>query len=321
MAPPTTLSIPLRGPAGEPVDFRRTALSHGLTSVVPFAVDEGGHALRAVVRLPERSPRVVELRSGSANACQVSVGGSSLDAGERRALETVLERMLALDTDLTAFYELSATDPLLSWAPAGAGRIVRSQTVFEDVIRTICTTNCAFSATRRMITAAVEELGEPAESYRSATDDGCAQHHGEVEPTQARAFPTPERVARAGLEFFRERARAGYRSASIVDIARRVADGELDLEALRPTAVLAQSDDEARARLLELPGIGPYAAAHAMMLTGRYSQPILDSWSRPAYEDATGENADDRTIQRRFERFGPFAGLAFWLVATRSWIE
>ena len=156
MAPPTTLSIPLRGPAGEPVDFRRTALSHGLTSVVPFAVDEGGHALRAVVRLLERSPRVVELRSGSANACQVSVGGSSLDAGERRALETVLERMLALDTDLTAFYELSATDPLLSWAPAGAGRIVRSQTVFEDVIRTICTTNCAFSATRRMIKAAVE---------------------------------------------------------------------------------------------------------------------------------------------------------------------
>ena len=123
-----------------------------------------------------------------------------------------------------------------------------------------------------------------------------------------------------GSNFFRERARAGYRAAYIVDIAGRVAEGELDLEALRPTAAAAQSDEEEQASLLELPGVGPYAAAHAMMLTGRYSLPILDSWSRPAYAAATGKNADDRGIRRRFARFGPFAGLAFWLVVTRSWI-
>ena len=28
----------------------------------------------------------------------------------------------------------------------------------------------------------------------------------------------------------------------------------------------------------------------------------------------------DATIERRFRRYGPYAGLAFWLLLTRDWI-
>jgi hypothetical protein len=28
----------------------------------------------------------------------------------------------------------------------------------------------------------------------------------------------------------------------------------------------------------------------------------------------------DKTIARRFKRYGPFAGLAFWLLLTRRWV-
>jgi hypothetical protein len=28
----------------------------------------------------------------------------------------------------------------------------------------------------------------------------------------------------------------------------------------------------------------------------------------------------DEEIERRFRRFGPWAGLAFWLTLTRSWV-
>src|SRR4051812_22363274 len=55
--------------------------------------------------------------------------------------------VLALDEDLSPFYELVRSDPELSWAAAGAGRMVRSPSVFEDVVKTVCTTNCAWSAT------------------------------------------------------------------------------------------------------------------------------------------------------------------------------
>jgi len=74
-------------------------------------------------------------------------------------------------------------------------------------------------------------------------------------------------------------------------------------------------------RLLALPGVGPYAAAHVMMLLGRYSRLVLDSWTRPKYARLNGGRpARDAAIERRFRRYGPYRGLAFWLFLTRDWV-
>ena len=40
--------------------------------------------------------------------------------------------------------------------------MMQSPTVFEDVVKTVCTTNCTWSATVRMVDALVSELGDPA---------------------------------------------------------------------------------------------------------------------------------------------------------------
>jgi N-glycosylase/DNA lyase len=58
-----------------------------------------------------------------------------------------------------------------------------------------------------------------------------------------------------------------------------------------------------------------------MMLLGRYSRLILDSWTRPKYARLNGGRAaSDRTIERRFRRYRQWAGLAFWLYLTRDWV-
>ena len=78
-------------------------------------------------------------------------------------------------------------------------------------------------------------------------------------------------------------------------------------------------------RLLALPGVGPYAAAHLMLLLGRSHRLVLDSWTRPKYARLQGKPPGrlvaDRTIERRFRRYGPYAGLAFWLVVTADWVD
>jgi 3-methyladenine DNA glycosylase/8-oxoguanine DNA glycosylase len=126
-------------------------------------------------------------------------------------------------------------------------------------------------------------------------------------------------MAEADESFYREQARAGYRGTYLRALAGAVAGGELDLEQLGDPAL---SDDEAEARLLALPGVGPYAAAHVMLTSlGRYSRLVLDSWTRPTYARLAGRKASDATIARRFRRYGEFAGLAFWLMLTRSWVE
>jgi N-glycosylase/DNA lyase len=213
-----------------------------------------------------------------------------------------------MDADLSPFYEAAASDPDLSWVTSGAGRMVQSPTVFEDVVKTVCTTNCAWSATVRMVTAIVANLGDPA---LGAPGDGAA----------GRAFPTPAAMAEAGEGFYRDIARAGYRGAYLISLARSVAEGELDLEAFARTSPEDLPDDELEARLLALPGVGPYAAAHIMMTLGRYHRLILDSWTRPTYAGKVGRaRVSDAAIERRFRRYGPYAGLAFWLSITRDWV-
>ena len=58
-----------------------------------------------------------------------------------------------------------------------------------------------------------------------------------------------------------------------------------------------------------------------MMLLGRYSTLVLDSWTRPKYARLTGKKkVADSTIIRRFRGYRPYAGLAFWLFLTRDWV-
>jgi N-glycosylase/DNA lyase len=59
------------------------------------------------------------------------------------AIEKTVGRMFRFDDDLAPFYALIANDERLKWAASGAGRLLSSPSVFEDTMKTICTTNCA----------------------------------------------------------------------------------------------------------------------------------------------------------------------------------
>jgi N-glycosylase/DNA lyase len=129
----------------------------------------------------------------------------------------------------------------------------------------------------------------------------------------------PEVVAGASDEFFTGVAKTGYRGPYLRAIAADVASGALDLEALNDPAL---SDELVTERLLALPGVGPYACAHMMMLLGRYRPLILDSWTRPTYRRLTGRpRVTDSGIVKAFRPYREFAGLAFWLTLTRDWVQ
>jgi N-glycosylase/DNA lyase len=290
--------IPLVGGGGEPVDLERTILSHGLVELPPMDVDPDVPSLAVTLPVTAKSARTVEIRPGRAGRARISTEGVAPSASAAKKLVAQVRHVLRLDDDLSAFYSLVAADPDLSWSAIGAGRMVRSPTVFEDVVKTICTTNCTWSATERMVGALVGNLGAKA-------------------PDGRRAFPTAEVMASADERFYKDVVRAGYRGPYFQTLAEDVAEGRLDLEQLNDPEF---PDDEVAARLLALPGVGPYATAHMMMLLGRYSRLILDSWTRPKYARLNGRKAGDKAIERRFRRYKQYAGLAFWLYLTRDWV-
>ncbi|MGH8980538.1 MAG: DNA-3-methyladenine glycosylase family protein [Acidimicrobiales bacterium] len=291
--------LDLVGGGGEGVDFRRVLASHGVATLAPFRVDLAARVLEATIDAGG-AVRTITLRETPGGQVDVAVAGRSPGDRLRTRLLGTARHVLRLDEDLSDFYARCAADPSLAWAAAGAGRMMRSPTVFEDVVKTICTTNCAWSATVRMTDAVVAGLGP-------ASLDG--RH----------AFPAPDAMAAAGAAFYQEVARAGYRGAYLLTLARDVADGRVDLEVLADPEL---PDAEVESRLLALPGVGPYAAAHIMLVSlGRYGRLVLDSWTRPTYAALCGRPVADKAIERRFRRYGRYAGLAFWLRLTEDWVE
>jgi 3-methyladenine DNA glycosylase/8-oxoguanine DNA glycosylase len=299
--PATVFELPLAGPAGERVDLWRTLVSHGVAELPPSNVDEEQRRLVTTVPVRGQRPRTLYVSEAARGRARVEVLGPPLGSRGRAHVGATLRLMLNLDEDLSAFYDVAAADADLAWVSRGAGRMLRSPTVFDDVVKTICTTNCVWSATVRMVTALVEHLGETS-----------AGGHG-------RAFPTAAAMAAAPESFYRDVARAGYRGVYLRTLAAGVVAGEIELESLRTASSEELSDAEVADRLLALPGVGPYAAAHVMMLLGRHSRLILDSWSRPKWARVNGRKAADATIERRFRRYGRYAGLAFWLRLTEDW--
>jgi N-glycosylase/DNA lyase len=284
-------------------------ISHGVTSLPPMFVDEDARTVEVTVPLDGLGPRTIRIEAGEPGFGVVSAQNVPATNGNRAAVLATTRHILRLDADLSPFYAIATKDPDLAWATDGAGRMARCTTVFEDVVKTICTTNCTWSATERMVNGLVEQLGELAPD---------APKIG----TQGRAFPTPEAMAQRDETFYREVIRAGYRGRYFQALATSVASGALDLEAFATATDDELSDEEMAKQLLALPGVGPYAAAHIMMMLGRYDRLIFDSWTRPTFARLTGvESATDAEITARFATYGRYAGLAFWLFITRDWVE
>ena len=170
--------VALRGAGGEPVDLRRTIASHGVADLPPNRIDEEAWTLEVTLLL-DGEPATVRVSPGRNGYAKAQVVAGRAGAPQiRRAVA----HLLRLDEDLSPFYAAAAADPELAWVTSGAGRMIRSPTVFEEVVKTICTTNCTWSATIRMVSALVEHLGEPG----PGATDGPLGH----------AFPTPEAMAR-----------------------------------------------------------------------------------------------------------------------------
>jgi 3-methyladenine DNA glycosylase/8-oxoguanine DNA glycosylase len=302
------IEIRLRGPRGEPVDLWRTMVSHGFHDLAPTRIDEQQRSLSLTLRVPRGKPRRVTIGPGRRGCARVDVAGPTPAAATRASIASDVARVLHLDQDLSRFYALARDDADLAWAAAGAGRMLRSPTVWEDVVKTLCTTNCSWGLTVTMVNALVTNLGDAPAGQRDPLTN---------------AFPTPEVMANQDERFYRDVVRSGYRAPRFIELATLEATGALDLEELGASSRDDIPDEEVERQLLALPGIGPYGAAHIMMTLGRNSKLILDSWTRPKYMRSSGARRQptDERIVRRFRRYGPEAGLAFWLFVTRDWVS
>ena len=287
--------------ARQPFSLPAVARSHGWVRLAPFTWDDTAGLLTYVDRLS--SGRVVEMRvTGAPGGVRVGLDGDLTPAEIDEVAEHVswmlsLER--GLDRDFSDFYTAARDEPKLANAVArGMGRVLRCPTVFEDVVKTILTTNTQWGGTIRMAASLVDLYGEALPG--GVAGDGS--NH---------AFPAPERLAALDADTLRREARLGYRAPYVLELAQGVAAGIIDLEALKdpdlPTA-------EVRQRLLSIKGVGDYAAANLLAILGHTDYIPVDSWALKmvSQEFYGGEAVGRAQVEAAFERWGRWKGLAYW---------
>ena len=291
-------------PTPKTFNFRRTIVSHGWYGLLPFALDSDKYELTRVINLDPKRPVTIVMSAPKGHSKDhVRITTSRrLPTSDVARVTRDARHILRLDDDLQPFYLAVEEDPEFSWIGVqGAGRMLRSPTVFEDLVKMICTTNCSWALTVKMVTGLVENLGRE-------SDDG------------RKSFPNAEAMAAMPLKFFVDEVRAGYRAAYLKELAERVASGELNVEQWLTSPL---STAELIKELKGVKGVGNYAAENLLKLLGHYDGLALDSWTRAKFFQVRnkGRKANDKKIERYYSRFNEWRGLALWCDMTRDWLE
>jgi 3-methyladenine DNA glycosylase/8-oxoguanine DNA glycosylase len=286
----------------ENFSFRQTIYSHGWCELQPFEIDVENWRLSYVFSSKNSKKPLSATISDADGKLKIEVADNKLNAETEEEILRDTRHILRLDDDLSDFYKNLKIEKRLAWiAKLKAGRLLRSPTVFEDLVKTICTTNCSWSLTKKMIANLVEKLG-------AETADG------------KRAFPTAETMANVPAEFYRDEMRAGYRAPYFAELAEKVAGGKINPEAWLDSDLPTK---ELKKEMKSVKGVGDYAAENLLKLVGRYDGLALDSWLRSQfYKKHNGETiCADKEIENFYAKFGVWRGLAIWCDMTEKWFK
>jgi 3-methyladenine DNA glycosylase/8-oxoguanine DNA glycosylase len=277
--------------------------SHGWGSLLPFSIDKEQQSINRLLTLHDNTLVYCQIKGSENSSLRIRASyPSQLSTTQRSNIKLQIASCLRLTEDYSEFYREVKRFPKYRWIEKiKAGRMLRAPSVFEDIIKMICTTNCSWSLTEIMTENLVGELGK---SFNNSL----------------KSFPSPDTLAGTTEQFLRKTIRAGYRSPFILEFAKKVASDKLDVETWRSSEL---STDVLFKNLRSIKGVGEYSAANILKLMGRYDYLGLDSWVRSKYYELyhNGRKVTDRTIEQRYKQYGKWRGLFFWMEMTKDWYD
>jgi N-glycosylase/DNA lyase len=207
-----------------------------------------------------------------------------------------------------------ARDPvLLRLLPRTSGIAIMRQDPWECLVSYVVSAFNNIPKISLSVERMARRFGEPIRSTGDAGNgdaigEGIGGRIGGGHNPVGWAFPSAERLAAAGPAALRTCA-LGYRARYVRDLARLVADGKVDL-----ARIATMPFDDARATLLDLPGVGEKVADCVLLFAfGRGEAFPVDVWVQRAVERwyFSGRTATPRAIRGwASDRFGPLAGYA-----------
>lgn len=282
-----------------PFNFSASATSSGWVDLAPTSWDLNKHSVIRIEQLSSSRVVALEIFGDEADGMQIiAIQGQAdglLSSIEENEIASKIGYMFRIDEDFSDFYN-KCLEKGGQWVQLtkGLGHLLRSPSLYEDLVKTICTTNIQWGGTKGMVRRLVDSYGAP--FYLN---------------TKLHAFPTAEAIAKSSFDEFSKVVRMGYRAQYVFELSNEVAEGTFSLQQFTDPEIPTL---ELRKRLLKIKGIGPYAAATLLMLLGRYDELAIDT----AFKGFVGKkyfNNDypgDKVAQEVYQDWGCWKYLAYW---------
>lgn len=246
----------------------------------------GGRAVRYRVR---------QIGTREAPRLNVMITSDDNDGGLAEIVRKHVINVLRLHDDLNGFYsafDAAKGDIISKTFPQLVGlRLMRGNNLFESLISSISTQHNSIVLWTKSVKLIRNTYGRPAR-----LSDGSTIH----------LFPKPETLASANEQDL-EKTGLTYRAKYVIEAARRVRDGELNLEEFE-----RQNYEMAKAKLMELPGIGPKVADCFLLYgVGKTEAAPVDIWIHRIVRKLYfhGANLSTEKVARFLrERYGSWAG-------------
>jgi DNA-3-methyladenine glycosylase II len=207
-----------------------------------------GETYRRLLILDGKPVEVAATQDGPPGSprLRVSIIGAGINSEVKKPVTSFLERMLGLHADLSGFYNFASQHRKL-WLLAERFRGMRPPrfpSVFEALINGI-------ACQQLTLTLGIVLLNRLASLCSPTLDkDGQLVH----------AFPRPEDLANRDGRALRRLGFSLHKGQTIIESARAICDGQLNLEALADV-----SDDAAVAFLRERRGVGRWTAEYVLL--------------------------------------------------------
>lgn len=282
-------------------DLHSTINSHGWHGLPPFRTNEQKNELETIISLSKSKHVHIHIRELNSSISISPVKKNiRLSKTEKEKIKNIVRSILRIDERLDDFYRLCRKENHLRWVPKRrAGRILRSPTTFEDIVKMMFTTNCSWALTKIMTDHLTRKLG-------TKTSDGIF------------SFPSAETIAKKSEKWLRKEISCGYRAPFLLKLCRDISNKKIDVESFRHSNL---PSEELYWRLRSIKGIGHYAAGNILKLLGRYDYLGIDSWVRTRFSEIhkNGKKVSDAAIEQHYNRYGTWRGLICLMEVTSDW--
>jgi DNA-3-methyladenine glycosylase II len=227
----------------------------------------------------------------------ILLAGRRIDQPAKALARRALDRLLGLSVDLSPFAAMAAPDPLLGPLAARLRGLKppRFPTVFEALVNGVACQQLSLAVGIHLLNRLAADRGK-------ATSDA---------PDGPRAFPDPEDLASLEPDDLRRHGFSSTKARTIIETARAVVAGDLDLEALQ-----GLEDGAAIERLTSLRGIGRWTAEY-VLLRGLGRLHVFPGDDVGAHNKlrrlfAIDSPLDHEAVGRLVARWDPYAGVVYF---------